>query len=88
MLPEHHHQDHSYDTDDSETFETGALPAHRIPIHDPEEWSNYWSEELVILYHIATDHAAQYGWSILDTGTFAKFVEYAYENSSKCPPPC
>lgn len=81
-----------WDSDDSETTaENGVpshLPRHLIPIQDPEEWADYWSEELAILYHHARDHADQYGWAILDTCTFPEFVQFCWTHSSKVPPPC
>lgn len=75
---------------DSDASETGisSRPRHHIPIQDPEEWADYWSEELAILFHYAKDHAEQYGWAILDTCAFPEFVEFCYKHSSKTPPPC
>ena len=69
-------------------LEAGEVPSHLIPIEDPEEWSNYWSEELVILYHSLSDHARNAGWALLDACTFANFVEFVYSHSSRLPPPC
>ena len=80
-----------WDSDDSDyTTENlpPSLPRHLIPIEDPEEWADYWSEELAILYHHARDHADQYGWAILDTCTFPDFVQFCWSHSSKVPPPC
>lgn len=68
--------------------EVPGLPPSKTPIADPEDWADYWSEELAILYHYATDHAAQYGWAILDECPFADFVEFCYRKSSKTPPCC
>ena len=65
-----------------------ALPPHLTPINDPEEWSNYWSEELVTLYHSLIDHARDAGWALVDVCSFANFVEFAYAHSSRLPPPC
>ena len=76
-------------SDASDTELPGGGPPNKTPIcEDPEEWADYWSEELAILYHYATDHAAQYGWAILDDCPFADFVEFCYRKSSKTPPCC
>lgn len=75
-----------YSDTDSEEDPHKFIPNHRIPIQDPEEWSDYWSEELAIVYHLAKEQCDQYGWQILDTCTFAAFVEFCHANSSKTPP--
>lgn len=82
------HPDFADWSSDGSDTELPGLPPSKTPICDPEEWSDYWSEELAILYHYATDHAAQYGWAILDECPFADFVEFCYKKSSKLPPSC
>ena len=83
---------HYSDTDEDGKGHDGVpkearfIPNHLIPIADPEEWSDYWSEELAILFHVAKDQCDQYGWTILDTCKFTDFVHFCHANSSKTPP--
>ena len=63
------------------------VPAIAPPL--PRElFDEYWSEELVELYHVAVDHASRNGWPLLDRCSFHDFVEFCYERSSRAKPPC
>jgi hypothetical protein len=64
------------------------VPRHKRPLPDIETWFDYWSEELATTYHVLIEQCEQYGYAFLENCTFNKFVEFTYENSSKCPPPC
>ncbi len=69
-----------------------AVPVARDPargaVEDPEEWADYWSEELVTLYHGLEDHARAMGTYVLDRCTFPDFVEFCFKFSSGRRPPC
>lgn len=51
-------------------------------ITDPEVWADYWSEELVTLYHGLQEHARAMGTAVLDACTFPDFVEFCFKFSS------
>lgn len=51
-----------------------------------ETWQDYWSEELVALYHKAIDTANSRGWPILDRCTFHSFAEFCFKMSSGVVP--
>lgn len=53
---------------------------------DIETWQDYWSEELVALYHDAIDKANSCGWPILDKCTFHSFAEFCFKMSSGVVP--
>lgn len=76
-------------SDIDEEFDNSAfepfVPSHAVQVGF-EDWSDYWSEELVTAWHGLKDQCDAAGWAILDRATFAKFVEFCYANSSKYPP--
>lgn len=51
-------------------------------VTDPEEWQDYWSEELVTLWHSLKDQAQSMGAYVLDTCTFADFTHFCFTHSS------
>lgn len=57
-------------------------------VRDPEEWADYWSEELVTMYHSLQEQASQLGAYVLDTCAFPDFVEFCHRFSSGRKPPC
>lgn len=57
-------------------------------IDDPEVWMDYWSEELVTLWHSLKDQAASLGASILDECDFPRFAQFCWQHSSGRPPAC
>lgn len=64
------------------------IPRHKRPLPDIDTWFDYWSEEVVIAYHVLIDQCQQQGYAFLENCDITKFVEFVYENSSKFPPPC
>lgn len=72
--------------DDNDAAEIDETPAHLIPIVDIEEWSDYWSEELAIVYHVLREQTDAMGLPMLEKATFNDFVEFVYNSSSKYPP--
>lgn len=72
---------------DTEPDEATPPPSPPSPIADPEVWMDYWSDELLTLWHMLQDQCHAYGYAILDRCGFAAFTHFAYENSSKLPPP-
>ncbi len=77
---------------DDEGFTTGSEDDHActVPdlVKDVEEWGDYWSEELVTLYHGVTDQARGMGAYVLDACRFHDFVEFCFRHSSGRKPPC
>ena len=53
---------------------------------DPEVWQDYYSEELVRLFHAAVDSAVAQGLPILDKCTFHDFATFCFQNSSGVVP--
>lgn len=53
------------------------------PLQDPQDFEDYWSEELVILYHALIDRAAGNGWRVFESLDFCEFCKFAYEHSSR-----
>ena len=68
------------DSDEEDTH------THTEQVTDPEVWADYWSEELVTLWHVVEDQCKANGYAILEKCTFPKFAEFCWENSSKYPP--
>ena len=69
--------------------ETGAVGGGRADtVRDPEEWEDYWSEELVTLYHCVQDRARGMGAYVLDACTFHDFAPVCWRHSSGRKPPC
>lgn len=81
-------EESGYSTEESNTAYEPFVPSYAVPCQDLEEWSDYWSEELAILYHVAKDQCDGSGWAILDRCSFPDFVEFCYKFSSKFPPKC
>ena len=57
------------------------------PLSDAEVWADYWSEELVTLWHFVQDKCTANGYAILEKCTFPLFVDFCWEHSSRYPPP-
>ena len=55
-------------------------------IHDPEVWMDYWSEELLTLWHLLRDQCTANGYAILDTCAFPDFTQFCFRMSSGRPP--
>lgn len=53
---------------------------------DPEVWQDYYSEELVRLFHAAVDSAVAQGLPILDRCTFHDFATFCFQKSSGVVP--
>ena len=53
---------------------------------DPEVWQDYYSEELVRLFHAAVDAAVAQGLPILDKCTFHDFATFCFQKSSGVVP--
>ena len=51
-------------------------------VDDPETWMDYWSEELVTLWHSLQDRCAAGGWAILDRAAFPDFTDFCWRLSS------
>ena len=56
-------------------------------ITDPETWMDYWSEELVTLWHGLLEQRSALGaGAILDSADFPTFAQFCWEHSSGRPP--
>ncbi len=55
-------------------------------ILDPEVWMDYWSDELLTLWHGLKEHSEAMGAAVLDTCEFASFVQFCWYHSSRYPP--
>lgn len=73
-----HATDGSLDSDD----EAGGP---RV-IQDPEEWMDYYSEELLDLWYDLKERCESRGFAILDTCTFPNFAQFCFQFSSGRPP--
>jgi len=71
---------------DNELYET-YIQAITSPL-DLEEFEYYWGDELRDLYNLLLESTQRQGWRLFEEATFANFVEYAFENSSKDKPYC
>lgn len=78
---------------DEEAFYSGSEEEHELPevpdpvVTDPEEWQDYWSEELVTLWHLVSDTAKSMGAYVLDACTFSDFAAFCFQKSSGRKPP-
>lgn len=78
---------YSDDDDEEATFSTDDDIDLGTPDDiDPEVWQDYWSEELVTLYHDMQEQVNKMGWAILDECSFHDFATFCYQKSSKRPP--
>lgn len=50
----------------------------------PEEWQDYFSEELLDAYYTLTEGFSSRGFPIFDNMSFHDFATFAYEKSTKC----
>ena len=64
----------------------GAVYADDGRVLDPETWMDYWSEELVTLWHVLKEQCEANGYAILDAARFPDFAEFAFRHSSGRPP--
>lgn len=71
--------------EDSSEEDSGGVGRFRYE-SDPEVWQDYYSEELVRLFHAAADAAAAQGLPILDKCTFHDFATFCFEKSSGVVP--
>ncbi len=55
-------------------------------IEDPEVWMDYWSEELLDLWHSVQDQCSARGLAILDAAKFPDFAQFCFQFSSGYPP--
>ena len=69
------------DSDDYEAY----IPAITSPL-DLEQFEYYWGDELRDLYDLIRESSHKQGWPLFEKITFANFVAFAYENSSKSKP--
>lgn len=56
-------------------------------IEDPEVWMDYYSEELLDLWHSLKERCESCGLAILNTCTFPDFSQFCCQFSSGHPPP-
>ena len=54
--------------------------------NDYETWCDYYSDELVTLYHSLKDHAAAMGLPMLEHMDMQAFCEFAFKYSSGMKP--
>lgn len=75
-------------SDDSDNDASSPAARHEAAIiEDPEMWMDYYSEELLDLWHSLKDQCTGRGLAILDTGTFPDFAQFCFQFSSGHPPP-
>ena len=66
----------------------GHAGAGATVLDDPEVWQDYWSEELVTLWHGLRDHAAAMGVEIdvLGSADLHAFAHFCWAHCSRRPP--
>lgn len=69
------------DSDDHSVY----IPAITSPL-DIEHFEYYWGDELRDLFDLLRQSTKKQGWRLFERATFADFVEYAYDQSSKDKP--
>lgn len=72
---------HTSSDDDS------SAPPQAVIINDPEVWMDYYSDELLDLYHSLQDQCTSRGFAVLDACTFPDFAQFCFRFSSGYPPP-
>lgn len=55
-------------------------------VTDPEVWMDYWSEELLTLWHDVQERCGMLGAAVLDECDFPAFAQFCWEHSSRYPP--
>ena len=75
-----HATDVSHDSDNDANHATAGI------VDDPEVWMDYWSEELLDLWHSLKDQCTSRGLAILETGRFPDFAQFCFRFSSGYPP--
>ncbi len=55
-------------------------------VEDPEVWMDYWSEELVSIWHGLQEQCRAMGAAVLDRCDFPAFAQFCWERSSRRPP--
>lgn len=78
---DHGANDLAYDSDPG--AETGASA--RV-VEDPEVWMDYYSEELVTLWHSLKEQCESMGLAVLDACAFPDFAQFCFKFSSGHPP--
>lgn len=75
-------------TESADRDEHSSGSFYHAQILDKDAWYDCWSEELVTTYHILIDHCQANGLPFLDNQcTFTDFIDFAFQHSSKRPPP-
>jgi hypothetical protein len=69
------------DDESADELASDGLPP--APLQDPQDFEDYWSEELVILYHALIDRSAGSGWRLFENLDFCDFCKFAYDKSSR-----
>ncbi len=82
---DHHYSVHGQHGESSDEDSSGGGGGYRYE-GDPEVWQDYYSEELVRLFHAAVDSAAAQGLPILDKCTFNDFATFCFQKSSGVVP--
>lgn len=59
-----------------------------VILHDIEEWSERWAEELRTAFHVMTRHCEVNGYSLFENLSYDAFVEFVYDFSSGRAPSC
>lgn len=78
-----HATDCSWDSDG----DGGAAGRASRVIQDPEEWMDYYSEELLDLWYGLKERCEALGFAVLDVCTFPDFAQFCFQFSSGHPPP-
>jgi hypothetical protein len=68
---------------DAEELCFDDLPDRHGPLNDRMDFEDYYSEELVRLYHLLIDAAADAGWPLFDRLDFCDFAKFAFDKSSR-----
>jgi hypothetical protein len=53
------------------------------PLQAPSDFEDYYSEELVVLYHQLKDQCSDNGWRLFENLDFCDFCKFAYVHSSR-----
>ena len=77
------HSDDEYYSGAESADDAGGAGA----VDDPEVWMDYWSEELVTLWHGLQEQAQMLGATdVLGRCDFPAFAQFCWEHSTRRPP--
>lgn len=76
------------DNDDADSHADSCPSVTNNVIVGAEEWTDYWSDELLDLWYALKDQCNSRGLAILENCTFHDFTHFCHQFSSGRPPTC